>query len=125
MKKSAFTGKAHCGCVYHAEQGEACVHDLDLARASDRQRETVFNAPWWELKFQKLGIPHLYAAMVEAQTRYYGGDFAEETTDTFADYWPLRNQRLWFMFDELDLCQATDGGTSIRTGVEWVRARRS
>lgn len=30
-QRFALCGLANCGCVYHAEEGEPCIHDLRLA----------------------------------------------------------------------------------------------
>lgn len=37
--KLAIAGKADCGCVYHAEDGIPCPHDIELAKKSVSQKE--------------------------------------------------------------------------------------
>lgn len=35
--KSEIIGQADCGCVHHAEDGVACVHDIELAENAGRR----------------------------------------------------------------------------------------
>lgn len=83
MIPEEYIGKANCGCVYHAEEGIACLHDIELYNKETGKMVVITST----IEFSKKH-PTAFSALPECYQNDNVLDYYETETGLYAQAKP-------------------------------------